>query len=239
MNEPLSSPDEKYREHIKRALDAFDKIFPHFRGSLSRLFGGNDIEEPMRDMIKFHDLGKLTRRWQKNIQKESGRRVIMHAPIGAAYLCKTLKTVEDRDIKNAICFAICIHHIDKGLVGDNIERPDVRAIIDEVVDEFSGEVIWDEGTNTLGELFPEAARELTVDDLRTMARELRNWSRGCGILEQHRRRMLASAAHHILKLCDFLAASKRKKAENDEEWKNSEFVKSMDRYLSKYREETQ
>ena len=57
--------------------------------------------------------------------------------------------------------------------------------------------------------FPENVKELGLEDLRIMARGLRKWARGASLIEQHKRRMQASLAHHILKLCDITAASGR------------------------------
>ncbi len=53
-----------------------------------------------------------------------------------------------------------------------------------------------------------------------MARGLRIWAKGCGLLEQHKRRLQASLAHHILKLCDISAAVARKdyQKENEEDY---------------------
>jgi hypothetical protein len=44
-------------------------------------------------------------------------------------------------IKEPISFAVAIHHSDRGLLGDNIERPDVQAIADEIVD-YAGNMQW-------------------------------------------------------------------------------------------------
>jgi predicted nucleotidyltransferase len=51
---------------------------------------------------------------------------------------------------------------------------------------------------------------MNVTVLKKMARGLRVWAKGCGFLEQHQRRLQASLAHHILKLCDISAATERK-----------------------------
>jgi hypothetical protein len=50
-----------------------------------------------------------------------------------------------------------------------------------------------------------------------MARGLRIWAKGCGLLEQHQRRLQASLAHHVLKLCDISAAMERKEYQKKDE----------------------
>jgi len=58
-------------------------------------------------------------------------------------------------------------------------------------------------------MIPAELNNLGLTDLKEMARGLRLWSRGCGLLEQHARRMQMSLVHHILKLCDISAACER------------------------------
>ena len=162
-------------------------------------------------MILFHDLGKLTRRWQENLR--TNKELPSHAPIGAAYLWKILP----EDIRKSISFAVAIHHTDRGLLGDNIERPDVQAILDGIVD-YNGNIIWHDETKKLSEdYFPEDAEKLTVADLKEMARGLRIWAKGCALLDQHQRRIQASLAHHVLKLCDISAAVERKDYQKEDE----------------------
>lgn len=236
----LSAPDERYVEHIKKALGAFDRIFPMYQSSLRRIFNisDNELESCLRDMIKYHDLGKLTERWQSRLEDKRLTGFIPHASIGAAYLWKKLGKIynESSDLRHAVCFAVCIHHVDSGLIGENIERPDVQAVIANLVDQFTGEIIWCKEVVSLdSELFPEDVSKLNVSDLRDMANGLRIWSRGCGLHEQHRRRIMTAAVHHVLKLCDFLAASYRARDENNNQWQNIPYVRSMMRYLEKFK----
>jgi len=177
------------------------------------------MEYLLKEMVAFHDFGKLTKRWQENLGKN--KKLPSHAPIGAAYLYK--KFIRENglvDLKNAIAFAVAIHHTDSGLLGDNIERPDVQAIIDGIVDN-DGKIIWaSENDSPSEEFFPKELNELTIEDLKNMARGLRIWARSGGFLEQHRKRIQASLIHHILKLCDVSAASERMEyqKENDESY---------------------
>ncbi|MBP7703637.1 MAG: CRISPR-associated endonuclease Cas3'' [Candidatus Hydrothermia bacterium] len=202
-----SAPNEKYLDHIQRCKEKLDLLFPMFYSTIVRCFDSSIVHETFKDfflkMILFHDIGKLTKRWQKNMGKSP---LPSHAAIGAAYLYKILP----ESIREPISFAVAIHHTDKGLLGDNIEKPDVQAILEGIVDN-SGNIIWHEETKNLSEeYFPYKVRELNISDLKEMARGLRNWAKGCGILEQHQRRLKASLAHHILKLCDISAATERK-----------------------------
>lgn len=203
-----SAPDEYYLEHLERCMKNFEAIILMFMHAAKRIFAISmdeaRLEDSLKRMILFHDLGKLTKRWQENLGTNTS--LPSHFTLGAAYLWKILPD----GIKEPISFAIAIHHTDKGLLGDNIERPDVQAIIDGIVDN-NGKIIWHEETDKLNNnFFPEVAKNLTINDLKEMARGLRIWAKGCALLEQHQRRIQASFAHHILKLCDISAATKRK-----------------------------
>jgi len=211
-----SAPNELYIEHIRKCMNKFEIIFPVFAFTIRRVFSSEDdkIQNLLTDMIIFHDIGKLTEKWQKNL----GEKLPSHAPIGAAYLYKKF-TKENgmEDFKNSIVFAVAIHHADSGLLGDNIERPDVQAISEGIVDN-DGKIKWSDATKTLDEkLFPEKLNKLTINDLKEMARGLRVWSRSGGFLEQHKKRIHASLVHHILKLCDISAASERKEYQKENE----------------------
>ncbi|HEC67261.1 MAG TPA: hypothetical protein ENI35_00345 [Candidatus Desulfofervidus auxilii] len=211
-----SAPNEKYNEHISRCKEKLKAIFPVFYFIIKKVVGINNEYEIVYNyflkMVEFHDLGKLTKRWQERVG--TNKKLPSHAPIGAAYLWKTLP----ENIKAPISFAVAIHHTDKGLLGDNIERPDVQAILDNIVD-YAGHIIWDNKAIGLREieLFPEEAGNLTVNDLKEMARGLRVWARGCSLLEQHQQRLQASLVHHILKLCDISAATERGEYQDKEE----------------------
>ncbi|GLI53638.1 CRISPR-associated endonuclease Cas3'' [Thermodesulfovibrio yellowstonii] len=199
-----SAPEEGYSEHIQRCKEKFEYLFPLFESSISRVMQMYNLKDAALSMILFHDLGKLTKKWQDNVG--TNKKLPSHATIGAAYIFKILP----EGLREPISFAIAIHHTDRGLLGENIERPDVQAILEGIVD-YDGKIIWHEEAYKLADdLFPEKARTLTVNDLKEMARGLRIWARGCGLLEQHQRRMQASLTHHILKLCDISAATDRK-----------------------------
>ncbi len=203
-NPLLSSPDEKYIEHIKRVKEQFQVIYPVFKSNLVRLLPFDNTQEALYKMVIFHDIGKLTKRWQERVI--TNLRNPAHAPIGTAYLYKILP----KGLKESISFAVAIHHSDKGLLGDNIERPDVQAINDGIIEYANNRIKWDNRVKDLGDgYFPEEVKELGLADLKEMARGLRLWSRGCSLLEQHTRRIQMSLVHHILKLCDISAASER------------------------------
>lgn len=210
-----SAPKENYLDHISSCKDKFELLYPNFHNTIIRCFNGSIGEEVLRDsflkIVLFHDLGKLTKRWQEKLG--SGNKLPSHSTIGAVYLWKSLP----EGIKEPISFAVAIHHTDRGLLGDNIERPDVQAILDGVADN-SGNILWHDETKKLTEYyFPKEAETLTVNDLKNMARGLRLWAKGCGLLEQHQRRLQASLAHHILKLCDISAAVERKEYQKQNE----------------------
>jgi len=204
MNHLLSSPKEEYLKHIERVKEQFQIIYPIFEPSLMRILPFGNIQDALCKMVIFHDLGKLTEKWQENVGK--GKKLPAHAPVGAAYLYKILP----ENLREPISFAVAIHHSDRGLLGDNIEKPDVQAINDGIVNYSTNKIIWDKRASELnGEYFPEEVKNLGLLDLKNMARGLRVWAKGCGLLKQHTRRMQMSLFHHILKLCDISAASER------------------------------
>lgn len=205
-----SAPEENYLDHISRCADKFKLIFHVFSASIERTFASKSLTDSFLKMVLFHDLGKLTEKWQIIVEKERKENRKIHKPshstLGAAYLWKVLPD----GIKEPVSFAVAIHHTDKGLLGDNIEKPDVQAILDGIVNN-NGNIIWhDEIKNLAEDFFPKEACDLNVLSLKEMARGLRVWAKGCRFLEQHQKRLQASLAHHILKLCDISAATERK-----------------------------
>jgi CRISPR-associated endonuclease Cas3-HD len=219
MKALLSSPEEEYLVHIGRVEKKLNSIFSVFEPTLIRALEFNKqnycLKEVFDKMATLHDLGKLTKKWQERI-KPFKPPLPSHASIGAAYLWRILPD----GLKEPISFAVAIHHTDKGLLGDNIEKPDVQAITEGIVD-YSGNLIWDERIEELDKkYFPQYADKLNINDLKDMARGLRFWARGCSLSEQHKRRLRASLAHHIIKLCDISAAIERKefKKENNQEY---------------------
>ncbi|PMP70037.1 MAG: CRISPR-associated endonuclease Cas3'' [Thermodesulfovibrio aggregans] len=207
-----SAPDESYTEHIEKVLEKFEVIYPLFEKTILRIFNLRDAsvcKDILKQIVLFHDLGKLTKKWQENLR--TNKKLPSHAPIGAGFLYKKLTNEDvDENLKNAVIFAIAIHHTDSGLLGDNIERPDVQAIVDGIAD-FDGNIDWHKEIDKLDKkYFPNEAKSLKVADLKDMARDLRVWAKGCRLLEQHQRRLQAYLIHHILKLCDISAAVERK-----------------------------
>ncbi len=232
-----SAPNEKYLDHISRCKDKFDLVFPMFDSTISRVLDISIKQGSLVDfllkMILFHDLGKLTKRWQERVG--TGARLPSHSTLGAAYLWKTLPD----GIKEPLSFAVAIHHTDRGLLGDNIEKPDVQAILDDIVDN-NGNIVWhDEIKNLTEDYFPKEAYNLNVSSLKEMARGLRIWARGCGIFEQHQSRIHASLAHHVLKLCDISAATERKeyqKKDADDYYGGWLMVEEIKNYVDAVRE---
>lgn len=210
-----SAPNENYLDHISKCKEKFELLFPIFYPTVARTFNAFIDQEILKDafmkMVLFHDIGKLTRRWQEKVG--TGNRLPSHSTPGAAYLWLTLPD----EIKEPLVFAVAIHHTDKGLLGDNIERPDVQAILDGIADN-SGNIVWhDETKNLTEDSFPQSIRKMNVTALKDMARGLRVWAKGCGLQEQHERRLQASLAHHILKLCDISAAVERKEYNQEDD----------------------
>jgi len=202
-----SAPGEQYTTHIKRCFEKLEVTLPLFQTSLKRVLCVDDedmLNDSLLKMLEYHDLGKLTKRWQEKVG--SSNRLPPHSTFGAAFLWNTLP----EGVKEPVSFAVAIHHTDKGLLGENIERPDVQAILEGVV-KNDGRIEWNEGIEELPEdLFPDTLKEMTVYDLKDMARGLRLWARSGSFLEQHRKRLQTMLCHHILKLCDISSAVERK-----------------------------
>ncbi len=212
-----SAPDEPYTMHIARCIESFEILLPKFYVPVSRVLGLNRnnrdkkvLKKELLKMVKYHDLGKLTRKWQENLG--TGRKLPLHAPLGACYLWHN----SPEELRGPLSFAVAIHHTDRGLLGDNIECPDVLAVVDGVVKD-NGYIDWADGLESLGNYVPSDIGKMNVIKLKEMARGLRLWARGCSILEQHRRRICASMVHHLLKLCDISAAGKRSTGEKKDE----------------------
>lgn len=207
-----SAPGEEYQRHVSLCKEKLKVLFPVFLPVLKRTLqwiNEPKLFEAMEMMVLYHDLGKLTRKWQEGL----GRRLPSHSTIGAAYLFKTIP----EGLREPVSFSVAIHHTDRGLLGDNIERPDVQAILEGVV-KNDGKVEWDEGVEGLPEdLFPKDVKGMTVYDLKDMARGLRLWARGGSFLEQHQRRLQSMLCHHILKLCDISSAVERKEYQREDE----------------------
>jgi CRISPR-associated endonuclease Cas3-HD len=202
-----SAPDEPYALHIDRVLAIWTALRPRFAPTLARLFG-RPMDEVVVQMLEAHDLGKLTDRWQSGIQRRTRGerpRLPSHAAIGAAALLQTLGQADEAG--PAAAFAVAIHHLDRGTLSELLERPDVRAIADGIVDE-AGRLRWHAEAPTAAPAWVRLD-DVTLGSLTELARTLRRWARGGPLLVLHRRRLQASALHHVLKVCDIRAAVQR------------------------------
>lgn len=202
----LAAPNEPFGLHHERMLEAWHPLAARMEATLRRLIGPDGLQA-VEWSIRCHDLGKLTVPWQKNIAES--RRPPPHAATGAA----ALWCVADLggDARRAAAFAVAIHHVDRGLLAENIDCPDVQAVMRGIVDD-DGRIRWhDEACQVLAPLgLPrDSLDRVDLRALQGMALDLRTWARGCATLEQHRRRLMASAVHHCLKVCDYRAASRR------------------------------
>jgi len=230
--------EERYIDHIQRCREKFDCIFSTFSPAIMRIFDFSSDETTLNNiflkMVLFHDLGKLTKKWQSRI-KPYNPPLPSHSTLGATYLWKSMPP----GFKEPISFAVAIHHTDRGLLGDNIEKPDVQAILDGITDN-NGNINWHEEVKNLSDYyFTKETHDMNVISLKEMARGLRIWAKGCGLLEQHKRRLQASLAHHILKLCDISAATERREYKKQGEqdyyggWRMVENIKNYVDAISK------
>ncbi len=159
-----SAPNENYLDHLSKCEEKFNILFPVFCSTIRRVLFLEINEDLLRDsflkMILYHDLGKLTGIWQARVG--SGKSLPSHSTLGAAYLWQILP----EGLKEPLSFAIAIHHSDRGLMGDNIERPDVQAILDKIV-KNDGTIEWDDNAYKLDDdFFPQGARIMNINDLK-------------------------------------------------------------------------
>jgi len=213
-----SSPLEDLKDHVKMSIDEWYKIDKKVTPSLSRLteLNSEEVKKAVKNMIVFHDVGKMTALWQYAIlhRKETPP----HAQLSAVYLWKNLN-LEDSNLTDRlyypITFATLIHHTGKSILTDNLERPDVIVIQSRLVNN-KGEINWHdeaqlyiEHLSKLVYIKPIDLRDILVEDLRIMSRELRMWSLGNELRLNHRNRLIASAFHQVLKICDIRSAQRR------------------------------
>ncbi len=223
----LSAPNEEYQAHIRNCLSQWDKLSNRFLPMLSRFFEANEdtVNQSIRRMIFSHDVGKLSKRWQEVISFiASGKRIHTppHASLGAAYLLEWSKELGiDNNLIKATVFAVLIHHVDSGISGNNLESPDAQIILEGLV-RGGEEIIWHEGGDSvLASLsFYDAITPLktvTLKSLTGMSDLLRLWSKCPRLLDQHKNRLLSSSLHHILKICDWRAATEREVGDKEKE----------------------
>lgn len=215
----LSAPKEEYQKHIENSLSQWEKISNRFLPTLSRIFSANGdvVDTVIKRMIFSHDVGKLTERWQKAINIiASGKKMHTppHASLGAAYLLNWHKNFDvDNSLNNASVFAVLIHHIDSGISGSNLESPDAQIILEGLV-QGGNEIIWHkDGDKALTSLiFSDSIlplKNITLSSLTDLSDVLHLWSKCPRLLDQHKHRLLGSSLHHILKICDWRAATER------------------------------
>lgn len=227
----LSAPKEEYHVHITNSLSHWDKVSNRFLSTLSRLFDADEdtVNQSVRRMIFSHDIGKLTKRWQEVISIiANGKKMHTppHASLGAAYLLEWNKKIGiDNDLGNASIFAVLIHHIDSGVSGNNLESPDAQVILEGLV-RGGAEILWHEdGNDELVSLMFTASilplKDITLRSLTDSSDILRSWSKCPRLLDQHRHRLLSSSLHHILKICDWRAATERESDDKEKEVRRS------------------
>ena len=228
----LSAPKEEYQTHIGNSLSQWDKISNRFLPSLTRLFDMSEvvIDQGIRRMIFSHDVGKLTERWQKIMSDiADGKKAIPrppHSSLGAAYLLEWNKNQAINDnLGKASIFAVLIHHIDSGIANESLETPDSQ-IIQKLFIQGGDNIPWHkDGDSVLKTInFNESAIELkkvTLNSMVELSDTLREWAKCSKPLDQHKHRLLSSSLHHILKICDWRAATEREADDKEKEVRKS------------------
>ncbi len=229
----LSAPKEEYQIHIENSLSQWDKISSRFLPSLTRLFEENnnimseiDINQGIRRMIFSHDVGKLTKRWQKIMSDiaDGGKAIPRppHSALGAAYLLEWNKAREqNNNLGKASIFAVLIHHIDSSISNESLESPEAQTI-QKLFIQGGDDIPWHtNGDSALRSIkFNESIIELqsvTLNSLIELSDTLRGWAKCPRALDQHKHRLLGSSLHHILKICDWRAATERPVDEKEKE----------------------
>lgn len=219
----LSSPGESLDQHIERLLEEWQQLAPRLRRPFARIFGSAEAASKAVEVaIRFHDLGKLTSRWQEYIRKPQGNGP-PHAFIGGCYLALPDEIPGlTHDAKMAAALAVSIHHTDSSLASPQLEDPAGKALAELLVDSNTGRIRWawrakkgsdaDEAPpawlwRDAG--LPSPEEILSVDSLVEASMRMRHWARGGGLLELHKRRVMMAAIHSVLRTCDLRAARKR------------------------------
>lgn len=223
----LSAPKEEYHVHIKNSLFQWEKISYRFLPTLSRLFENDEnlVDQSVKRMIFSHDVGKLSEKWQ-NVMNQIANGKKLHTPphssLGSAYLLEWNRKIGiDSNLTKASIFAVLIHHVDSGISGSNLESPDAQIILEGLV-QGGNEIIWHEdGDNVLSSLQSSDSilplKYVTLNSLTDLSDVLRSWSKCPKLLDQHNHRLLGSSLHHILKICDWRAASEREVDDKEKE----------------------
>ncbi len=225
-----SAPEEPYEKHIELCLESWEKLKVRTLPTLSRLFqvDANSADKTVGVTILCHDIGKLSHQWQDNIHKPKAerKRGPPHATLGAPYLL-ILNGSNFNGLSSASALAILMHHTDSGLAQGNLEHPAEDAINRGLVEYGTQNIRWYNGAEDIFKLtlqsffeFRQNARPLNsirLESLENMAKQLRLWARCPKEIERHQRRLQALAIHHVLKVCDWRAASQRPQIESDEE----------------------
>lgn len=209
---------EPYGTHIQRCTEVWEGLRSRFHSGLQRMFAQSKeaIDLTIYALLALHDAGKLLGPWQFRVEK--GLTLPPHAPVSAAVLDEYLTRLRiDDSLRKAAVFAVAIHHIDRGTIGQNLDEPDTQAIRQGLVD-FEGNLLWHpEAQNELDELAgegrwltePPLLERVGLNSLRATASGLRIWARGPSVRKMHERRLQASLMHHLLRVCDVRAASLR------------------------------
>lgn len=226
----LSAPGEAYPSHIRACLSSWREIETRMLPTLNRLFGIDLalVKTVVEATIICHDIGKLSLQWQTYIQKPEPEKKHgpPHATLGAAYLFLNSENGSQDSLLNAAALAILMHHTDSGLAHGNLEHPAEDAINRGLVDYGNETIRWADGAQKTfeeshGNLFPNMLRwplgSVTLSSLEAMTLNLRLWSRCPRLLEQHQHRLQALSIHHVLKICDWRAASRRPQEDHDED----------------------
>lgn len=233
----LSAPKEEYQTHIENSLSQWDKISSRFLPSLTRLFEEKNhimsevvINQGIRRMIFSHDVGKLTERWQKIMSDiADGKKAIPrppHSSLGAAYLLEWNKNQGINDnLGKASIFAVLIHHIDSGIANESLETPDSQ-IIQKLFIQGGNKIPWHKDGNGVLEsiMFNDSIIDIemvTLNSLMELSDTLREWCKCPKPLDQHKHRLLSSSLHHILKICDWRAATEREAGDKEKEVRKS------------------
>lgn len=225
-----SAPEEPYEKHIELCLDSWEKLKIRILPTLSRLFqvDANSADKTIGLTILCHDIGKLSHQWQDNIHKPKAeiKRGPPHATLGAPYLL-ILNGSNFNSLSSASALAILMHHTDSSLAQGNLEHPAEDAINRGLVEYGTENIRWvkgaDEAFRQTLDNFPEVKQNakplgsIKLKSLENIAKQLRLWARCPVEIERHQRRLQALAIHHILKVCDWRAASQRPQVESDEE----------------------
>ncbi|MEM1547000.1 MAG: CRISPR-associated endonuclease Cas3'' [Candidatus Methanomethylicia archaeon] len=109
----FSWENECYIQHVNECLKEWNNIHLEYLGSLSRILGirREEVDMVIRMSMLLHDVGKLTKLYQRKIREKVQLEGFKHEVLGSAYTFKLLNELKLNDeIPYVAGWAVLLHH---------------------------------------------------------------------------------------------------------------------------------